>query len=339
MQKIAKKLKVLCDFLHQVCPIWRSCIEAFPIYLCTFVVQNTPTMIKKIKPYMMPIAITVGAIFYNFFDSLSFLTPYLIFTMLFLTYCTLKLNDIRLSKLHVWMISIQMLGSLAVYFILAPFNVILAQGAMICILAPTGTAAPVITGMLKGDVASVTAYSLLSNMSIALMAPVIFSFIGSYQSIPFIDSFSAIAQKVMLLLLTPFITAMLLRKVSPRFTSVMAGISGVSFYIWSLALCVVTGRTVGFILKQTNANHVIEIMVALIAFVVCVAQFLGGRKIGSLYDKTIVGGQGLGQKNTILAIWMAQTYLNPIASIAPGAYVLWQNIINSYQVWLKRKTL
>jgi len=47
----------------------------------------------------------------------------------------------------------------------------------------------------------------------------------------------------------------------------------------------------------------------------------------------------LGQKNTILAIWMAQMYLNPISSIAPGAYVLWQNIINSYQVWLHRKNL
>lgn len=288
---------------------------------------------------MMPIAITMGAIFYKFFDSLSFLTPYLIFVMLFLTYCTLQLKDIRLSKLHAWMIVIQILGSLGVYFILAPLNVILAQGAMICMLAPTGTAAPVITGMLKGDVASVTAYSLLSNMSIALLSPVIFSFVGSYQTMPFIDSFSAIAQKVMFLLLTPFITAMVLRKVSPRFTSVMAGISGISFYIWSLALCVVTSRTVGFILKQADANYVIEIMVALIALVVCVLQFLGGRKIGSLYGKTIVGGQGLGQKNTILAIWMAQTYLNPIASIGPGAYVLWQNIINSYQVWLKRKSL
>jgi len=61
--------------------------------------------------------------------------------------------------------------------------------------------------------------------------------------------------------------------------------------------------------------------------------------IGKRYDDTVAGGQGLGQKNTILAIWMAQMYLNPIASIGPGAYVLWQNIINSYQVWLKRKTL
>jgi BASS family bile acid:Na+ symporter len=296
-------------------------------------------MLKIIKPYMMPIAITVGAIFYSFFNYLSVLTPYLIFTMLFLTYCNLKMDDVRLSKLHAWMIAIQVLGSLAVYFLLAPFNIILAQGAMICILAPTGTAAPVITGMLKGDVASVTAYSLLSNMTVAVAAPVIFSFVGSYQTLPFLDSLWAIAQKVMFLLLTPFLSALVLRKCMPKVTAAIGRYSGISFYIWTVALCVVSGRTVSFIIQQSDSNHWIEILVAAAAFVACAGQFLAGRKIGSLYDKTIAGGQGLGQKNTILAIWMAQTYLNPIASIGPGAYVLWQNIVNSYQVWLKRKSL
>jgi BASS family bile acid:Na+ symporter len=296
-------------------------------------------MLKKIKPYMMPIAITVGAVFYQFFNNLSFLTPYLIFTMLFLTYCNLKMDDVRLSKLHAWMISIQVLGSLVVYLLLAPINTILAQGAMICILAPTGTAAPVITGMLKGDVASVTAYSLLSNMTVAVAAPVIFSFVGSYQTMPFLDSLWAIAQKVMFLLLTPFLAALVLRKFTPKVTGTIGRYSGISFYIWSVALCVVAGRTVSFIIEQSKANHLIEILVAVAAFVVCAGQFLIGRKIGSRYDKTIAGGQGLGQKNTILAIWMAQTYLNPIASLGPGAYVLWQNIVNSYQVWLKRKSL
>ena len=287
----------------------------------------------------MPIAISVGAIFYKFFNLLAFLTPYLIFVMLFLTYCNLKMDDVRLSKLHAWMITIQVVGSVAVYFLLAPFNLIVAQGAMICIFVPTGTAAPVITGMLKGDVASVMAYSLLSNITVALVAPIIFSFVGSYQTMPFLDSLWAIAQKVMFLLLTPFLTALALRKFTPKLTVSIGRHSGISFYLWSVALCVVSGRTITFILQQTNANHLIEILVTVAAFVVCAGQFMIGRRIGSTYDKTVVGGQGLGQKNTILAIWMAQTYLNPIASLGPGAYVLWQNIINSYQVWLKRKSL
>jgi len=296
-------------------------------------------MLKKLKPYMMPVAIAVGALFYKFFFVLSFLTPYLIFVMLFLTYCNLNMHQMHVSRLHIWLILIQIFGSVAVFFALSPINITLAQGAMICVLAPTGTAAPVITGMLKGNVASLTAYSLISNMCVALAAPVIFSLVGSYQNLPFFESFIAISQRVILLLFLPFALAMFLQKFMPETTTRIASFSGLSFYLWSLALCVVTGRTVVFMIKQDGASHITEILVAIGALVVCISQFLIGRGIGKHYDDTVAGGQGLGQKNTILAIWMAQMYLNPIASIGPGAYVLWQNIINSYQVWKYRKSL
>ena len=287
----------------------------------------------------MPISITVGAIFYKFFMMLSFLTPYLIFVMLFLTYCNLNLKDMRLSRLHIWLVLIQIFGSLAVFFALSPINVTLAQGAMVCVLAPTGTAAPVITGMLKGNVGSLTAYSLISNMCVALAAPIIFSLVGSYQDLPFFESFLAISQRVFVLLFLPFALAMVMQKFTPVITSKIASYSGLSFYFWSLALCVVTGRTVVFILKQDGNSHLTEILVAVGALVMCICQFAIGRGIGKHYNDTVAGGQGLGQKNTILAIWMAQMYLNPISSIGPGAYVLWQNIINSYQVWSHRKNL
>ena len=296
-------------------------------------------MLKRIKPYMMPIAMTVGAIFYPLFGKLSFLTPYLIFVMLFLTYCNLKMNDMRFRWLHFWLLLIQFGGSLVVYFLVLPFNILLAQGAMICVLAPTGTAAPVMTGMLKGNVESITTYALISNMLLAVAAPVIFSFIGTNQSLPFMVSFMAIAQRVVFLLILPFIIALILRKFTPNLTTKIGSYTGLSFYLWTLALCVVTGRTVEFIIKQNAANHVIEISIAFVALLVCICQFAAGKAIGKIYDDTIAGGQSIGQKNTILAIWMAQMYLNPIASIGPGAYVLWQNIVNSLQVWLKRKVL
>ena len=45
----------------------------------------------------------------------------------------------------------------------------------------------------------------------------------------------------------------------------------------------------------------------------------------------------VGQKNTVLAIWLALTYLSPITSIGPASYIIWQNSINSYQLYLKEK--
>lgn len=287
----------------------------------------------------MPIAMTVGALFYHFFGALSFLTPYLIFGMLFLTYCNMKMTEIRWSRLHFWLLLIQFGGSLGVYFMLLPFNELVAQGALICVMASTGTAAPVVTDMLRGNAASVAAYALISNILLALLAPVIFSFIGTNKSIPFIDSFLAIAQRVMLLLLLPFLLALFMHKFTPTATKKIGSHAGFAFYLWTFSLCVVTGRTIEFILQQNSSNHFVEVLIGLVAAVVCLGQFLMGRTIGRRYNNTIAGGQSIGQKNTILAIWMAQLFLNPIASIGPGAYVLWQNMVNSYQVWRMRKLL
>ena len=46
----------------------------------------------------------------------------------------------------------------------------------------------------------------------------------------------------------------------------------------------------------------------------------------------ITAGQAFGQKNTTLAIWMAQVYLLPVVSMAPAAYIICQYIFNSIQL-------
>ena len=105
-----------------------------------------------------------------------------------------------------------------------------------------------------------------------------------------------------------------------------------------MALFIVVGKSVGFVMKQPLSSLPQEIALALLALVCCVAQFVVGRKIGARYGDRVSGAQGLGQKNTVLAIWMALTYLHPIASIAPASYVIWQNIINSGQIMRKEQS-
>lgn len=296
-------------------------------------------IVNKIKSYMMPIAMITGVLLHRYMDALGFLTPYLIATMLLITYCNISFKDIKFSRLHLWLILIQVFGSITVYLLLLPVNPIIAQGAMICVLAPTATSAPVITGMLGGNVESLTAYSLLSNMTVVFVAPILFALTGEVDASSFAHSLWVVFQKIFILLFLPFFGALLLQKLLPRVHYEIQKAKSLSFYLWTIALVIITGKTVQFIIDQESPNYMVEITIAVAALVVCVAQFLTGRRLGSRYDNTVAGGQGLGQKNTILAIWMAQTYLNPISSIGPGAYVLWQNIVNSYQVWRNRKNL
>ena len=62
-------------------------------------------------------------------------------------------------------------------------------------------------------------------------------------------------------------------------------------------------------------------------------QFGAGKIAGRYFNDYIACGQGFGQKNTLLAIWVAYTYLSPVISIAPSSYILFQNIVNSWQLW------
>ena len=71
-----------------------------------------------------------------------------------------------------------------------------------------------------------------------------------------------------------------------------------------------------------------------IGLTTCIAQFLWEARLGTKYNDR---NSPCLDKNTVLAIWMSYTYLNPLSSVGPGSYVLWQNIFNSYQLWKKRK--
>ncbi len=290
---------------------------------------------------MLPIAMVVGVVFYKQLAIFAPLIPYFLFVMLFITYSRVLLRDIRLTKFHYILLSIQYVGSILVYLLFFKFNTTLAQAAMICVLAPTAASAPVITGILGGNISTIAAFSFISNLSIGLLSPLFLAAIGdsSVESIAFIPSVLLIFKKVIPVLVVPFVLALVLEKVNPRLHSIVRSSQILSFYLWAIALTIVIGRVTMFISIQDRSSYLLEIIIASTTLLICLMQFWFGRRIGSRFNRTVSGGQALGQKNTILAIWLTQTYLNPVASIGPGAYVIWQNLVNSYQLWRKQRII
>lgn len=293
-------------------------------------------MLKFFKDWTLPIAMLVGAIGYQVFILFSFVTPLLIFVMLLLTFSKVQPKDLKISPLHFWLLGIQILGALAIYLLLYRFNKLVAEGIIVCIICPTATAAAVITSKLGGSAASVTTYTLLANIGAAIAVPLIFPVIEPRAGADFYESFFLILSKVVPLLIFPFLLAWALQHVLPKVHLKLMSHHELAFYLWAFSLAIVTAQTVNSLIHNP-ADGVTEILIAVGALVACCLQFFLGKTIGSVYHDRISGGQSLGQKNTILAIWMAHTYLNPLASVGPGSYVLWQNVINSWQLWKKRK--
>ena len=205
-------------------------------------------------------------------------------------------------------------------------------------LTATATSAPVVTGILGGSIAATAAYAIISNLSVALIAPLFLSLVGkSDNTISLAASFWHIFRSVIPILVLPFLLALLLRKTTPRIHKKIQSAQIVSFYLWAIALTIVIGNITSYVHMQGSAHYRIEIIIATVSLVICLLQFYFGRKIGRHFGQTVAGGQSLGQKNTVLAIWLTQTYLNPLATLGPGMYVLWQNLVNSWQIWREKR--
>lgn len=285
----------------------------------------------------MPLAMVVGALLCRPLANLEaasdhMLTPILIASMLFLTFCRIDIRSMRLQRIHLWMLVVQFLGSVGVYYLLYPlFGYTVAQGGMICVMAPIAMAAPVIAGMLGANVAPMVTYSLVCNLVTALLAPPMLHAFGNGTC-----TFMEIISRVAPTLIAPFVVAQVCRYTWRRGAEWFASHSSLSFYIWLFSLILVLGRTTCFIL-DTEASLVVEIELALVALVLCLLQFRLGRYMGSIAGDMVAGTQSVGQKNTILAVWMSLNFLNPVASIAPTAYIVWQNIVNSLQIYKYRR--
>lgn len=296
-------------------------------------------MRKFLEKYLLFVAMFLGIVFHRPLSLLAPATPYLLSLMLFITYCRINWKDLSLTRFHYILLTIQYVGSLLIYLLLRPFHEVVAQAAMICVLTATATAAPVVAGILGGNISVTAAYSLISNLSVAVVAPLFLSFVGSSGSglSSFFSAFGHILLSVTPVLICPFLLAIAIRKTAPLLHGKIYSAQIVSFYLWAFTLTIVIANVTQFVYSQSGGNHTIEIIISVVSLIICLLQFFFGRKIGARFGRTIAGGQGLGQKNTILAIWLAQTYLNPLAALGPGSYVLWQNLVNSWQIWKSKK--
>ena len=258
-------------------------------------------------------------------------TPFFIFTMLFCTFCRVDVRDMKPKMLHVWLMVAQIIATFVVYYALLPFGEIVAQGGMICALTPMAMGAMVLAGMLGAKVETMATHSLICNILTAFIIPPLLSAWGN-ETCTVVE----ILARVTPLLILPFVVAQLCRWLMPKVADKIGANSMLSFYLWLGSLVIIMGKITNFVIEGGIENARIEIILAVVALVICLVQFGIGHWLGCRCGEKVAGAQALGQKNTIFAIWLSQSFLNPLACIAPTAYIVWQNLVNSYQIYKKR---
>ena len=277
-----------------------------------------------------------------FFDPvMEAILPLFMFLVLFVTFCKVDFHKMRPVWWHLWvsifnLLFVGIVMALILSLHLKAEKLVLMEALLMCIISPCATAAAVVTQKLGGSLEQTTTYTFLSNFITVLLVPVCFPMIEKGADISFMSAFLKILYQVVVLLVVPMLLAYVVKHTMHRLHQKILSVKDLSFYLWGCSLMIVTGTTVKNIL-HAEASVLFLAMIALLGLVLCIIQFAVGRFIGHFFGRAQEAGQALGQKNTAFAIWLGITYLNPLSSVGPGCYILWQNIINSFEIWQERQ--
>lgn len=294
------------------------------------------------RSLILPLAVLFGFLCHQWCTTLVVFVPYLIFTILLLNFTAVEIRKLRLlhmTGMNIALLLFQIVVSLGGYLLTKVLggDEIIAQGILIAIICPVAASSVVISCYLGANRETVTAHVILGNLMVAIVAPIFFSFIGVQQQMPFLESFWLILKRVSPIIAFPFFLALGLQMWIPAANAFINRFKGYSLYIWALALAITLGQTINFIFVHGDENRQSIIILGIVSVLICAVQFGVGKLIGHKYGDTVAGGQMLGQKNSALGIWMANIYLFPLASVSIALYSIWQNLFNSWQMYIYEK--
>ena len=308
-----------------------------------------------VKDWTLPVAIAVGTLVYLTFylvpqldtagdrlgEVIDTIFPLMVFSTLFTTFCRIDFHQMRPHRWHAGVLITQValvaLNCLIIFHVDAdPSQKLLWESVLTCIIGPAATASPVVTAKIGGNINTMTAFVVLSSFASALMIPAAFPLLERGTNLDFWSAFFVILQKLSMVLVAPLVLGWLMQHYAKRACAWIVGIPDLSFYLWAVQLSVTSGVTVRNIV-HADAPLSVLLMIAVMSLILCFTLFLVGRSIGKHLGDEIGGGQAMFQKNTALSIWVAYTYLHPVASVGAGCYVLWQNIVNSLELYEYRK--
>lgn len=307
-------------------------------------------VLRFVKDWTLAVAIFGGMAVYLIFATIPLLEPaaavcgpvletifpLFMIAILFVVFCKVDFRQLRLVAWHGWVSLFQLIFVallVGITLLIRPVGdmLVVAEAVLCCVIAPCAAAAPVVTGKLGGHLEQMTSYVFLSNFVAAVMIPTAFPMIDPSADIPFLASFLQILRSVSIVLLLPMALAFIVKHYMHGLHRWIVSIKDLSFYTWALSLSIVSGVTLKSIFHSSAPVALIAVM-AFLGLLMCIVQYSVGRFVGHYFGRVTESGQGLGQKNTAFAVWVALTYLNPLATVGPGCYILWQNIINSVEI-------
>lgn len=256
---------------------------------------------------------------------LAFLIRWILVFMLFSGFLGMPLAQLHPRMVHLRLLLAWLVFPALGWLLLRPFGQEAAVAGLLVGATPTATAAPTITRLLGGH-SGFVAFSFLGSNLLAMVAlPLTLWFLEA----PLPQGAGRFLAENIANVAVPLSVAALCHRAG---WAVRLGrfLTPTVFPLWLGALLLALARTSAFV-RSTSCPTRTLLAVGGVSGILCLAHFALGRRLGGT-RWALEAGQSLGQKNTMLTLWLGLASFGPVAALGPAWYVLWHNLWNAFQM-------
>ncbi len=279
------------------------------------------------------LALILGALFPQAHEGTFLIRPFLMI-MLFYNFLNVPLHARMVSRLHLWIALAKVCMPVMFFFIIRPFSPQGAITAFVTGMAPTAAVAPVIAGLFKRKVEFVTVSVLLTSPLIALTLPLILPLL-----LPVEEKIAVVAVlgPVAVTVFVPLFFAWLIRNRVSILIPWIDRTRKVPFVLFLFNIFTAGADASDYLQNRSHESLQTLLLIAAVTIICGTLYFLVGQYLigGKAYG--IESGLALGRKNTMFGLWVALTYVNPIAALGPVFYIVYSNLYNTVQLFFYRR--
>ena len=253
---------------------------------------------------------------------------YLLMWLLLLAFLRIRLHRGVFRRFHVYVVGLNLAIPVLLYLAVGRYYPQVGLALFAFALAPTAAAAAIFAQFLRRDVATVTVSTLLTSLVVALALPWLVRWVApGAAAIPVWDVLFPVLQLVGV----PLLLATAIRRISRSLTERMRRLERFSILLFAVNIWIAGGRAARYLFEQGDTAWSTVAWIALGTGIVSIGQFRLGRYLGGPYY-TGEASLSLGRKNNMFGLWVALTYLHPLAALGPICNIIWQNAYNSWEL-------
>ncbi|NJB87723.1 BASS family bile acid:Na+ symporter [Lewinella marina] len=287
-----------------------------------------------LKSVLILLALAVGLLLPQL-DAYTFtLRPFLM-TLLFFSFLDVRIDRSIFSRQQLFAACLLPAIGLGCYYAGRWYDEDLGLTLLLMGLAPTAVITPVLAQLMQRRAAYMVGAIIITHAAFALIMPVLLpQLLGVDLSL---ESLGLLVYTIGSTVAGPLILGQLARRYGGGLAQGLRRIGPYAFVLFLSNIAVASGSLSHYLRYESHTPVAFMLVAAGGIGLLLLTNFVLGSRLAP-ENHRVEGSLALGRKNTMLSIWIALEYINPLTVLGPMLYILFQNVFVAGQiVYVDRK--